>query len=72
MEQVDAYKHNVGKEPERLPDDHPDAWQWSYKGTKGEREQLPELLGWVDETPAALIEGQASLDFVNGDSEKAA
>lgn len=39
------YEDNVGKPPANLPDDHPDKWQWEYRGTKAERELLLERLG---------------------------
>jgi hypothetical protein len=33
------YEEEVG-EIRNLPDGHPDAWMWSYKGTSLERERL--------------------------------
>lgn len=38
------YRAEVG-DPRNLPDDHPDKWQWDYRGTKAERETLLERLG---------------------------
>lgn len=35
-----AYEENVGKPPQNLPEDHPDLWQWRYRGTKVERDAL--------------------------------
>lgn len=57
-----AYQRQVGKEPGRLPEDHPDAWQWEYRGTKAERDSLRREMGLdvVDE-PAPVIEGQEEL-----------
>lgn len=59
--EVESYKASVGKEPARLPDDHPDAWQWDYRGTKKEREELAERFGWLDEEPPPVIDGQTDL-----------
>lgn len=58
---VERYRETVGKEPGRLPDDHPDAWQWDYRGTKAEREELAERFGWMEEEPPPVIEGQTDL-----------
>lgn len=43
-QQVAEYVRNVGREPENLPEDHPDRWQWLYRGTRDEREHLLERL----------------------------
>lgn len=43
-QQIAEYVGNVGREPENLPNDHPDLWQWLYRGTKTEREYLLERL----------------------------
>jgi len=61
-EQVSAYERHVGRPPARLPEDHPDAWQWDYRGTPAERERLRGELGLVpdDEAPM-LIEGQEEM-----------
>jgi hypothetical protein len=41
----ERYEEVVGRPPPpRLPDDHPYAWQWEYRGTKDEREELLERL----------------------------
>ena len=41
----ERYEEVVGRPPPpRLPDDHPFAWQWEYRGTKEEREGLLDLL----------------------------
>jgi hypothetical protein len=40
----DRYQSDVGREPSELPEDHPDRWQWDYRGTKDEREGLLERL----------------------------
>jgi hypothetical protein len=61
MRELEAeYEKAMGRRPTRLPDDHPDAWQWDYRGTKEERDQLLELLSQgAPEEPAAE---QTSLD----------
>jgi hypothetical protein len=58
-----AYERNVGHPPRNLPDDHPDRWQWEYRGTKAEREGLLERLGLPveEELPPAVIDGQEEL-----------
>lgn len=58
------YVRNVGREPRNLPEDHPDRWQWEYRGTKEERARLRETLGLDDDTdedPPPVIEGQEEL-----------
>lgn len=35
--------------PRNLPDDHPDRWQWEYRGTRDERETLLERLAGADD-----------------------
>lgn len=41
----DRYEEVVRRPPPPgLPDDHPDAWQWKYRGTKDEREELLDRL----------------------------
>lgn len=45
-----AYVEALGREPRNLPSDHPDLWQWLYKGTKAERYELLEKL--MDLEPA--------------------
>lgn len=46
-ELVVAYREQVGREPGRLADDHPECWQWEYRGRADERETLLERLGGV-------------------------
>ena len=55
----ERYLAEVGKEPAVLPPDHPDLWQWEYRGTRAEREELAERVRLTEEP--ALIEGQESL-----------
>lgn len=43
-QQIEEYIGNVGREPENLPEDHPDRWQWLYRGSREEREHLLERL----------------------------
>ena len=54
----ELYEAEQGRPASRLPDDHPDAWQWSYRGTKAERETL--LASLIEEEPS-VIEGQEQL-----------
>lgn len=61
MTEAERYEANVGRPPTSLPDDHPYKWQWDYRGTKKEREQLPELLGWEDEGEPVVIDGQEEM-----------
>jgi hypothetical protein len=58
---VSEYTRNVGHEPRNLPDDHPDAWQWKYRGTREERQKLSDLFGIPDPDEPVVIEGQESL-----------
>lgn len=49
------YRENLGRDPRNLSDDHPDRWQWEYRGTKAERDELAERLGLrveADEPPS--------------------
>lgn len=57
------YTKSVGHEPRNLPEDHPDLWQWLYRGTPEEKKRLQALLGVLpdlDDEPV-VIEGQESL-----------
>jgi hypothetical protein len=39
------YRLRTGREPvERFSEDHPDRWQWDYRGGSDERETLLERL----------------------------
>lgn len=51
----------MGKEPTRLPDDHPYAWQWEYQGSPGERKELARRLGLNDDEEEVVIDGQGEL-----------
>lgn len=55
------YEKVVGHAPRNLPEDHPDLWQWLYRGTKEDREKLRLFLGIPDEDEPVVIEGQESL-----------
>lgn len=55
------YKRAVGHDPRNLPEEHPDHWQWVYRGTKEDKEKLRLFLGISDEEEAVVIEGQESL-----------
>lgn len=57
----ELYEAELGRPPSRLPDDHPDAWQWSYRGTKIEREAL--LAAFMEDAveESDVIEGQEEL-----------
>jgi hypothetical protein len=58
----ELYVAEKGRPPERLPEDHPDAWQWEYRGSKAEYEDLQGKLGLLKEDGApAKIEGQEEL-----------
>lgn len=61
---VETYIEVVGHEPRNLPEDHPDRWQWLYRGTPKDKEMLKAWLGGVlpdlDDGPV-VIEGQESL-----------
>lgn len=54
------YRAEVGK-PTALPDDHPDAWQWEYTGSKAEREELLERLELGDPEESVVIAGQVDI-----------
>ena len=58
---VREYERSVGHGPQNLPDDHPDHWQWVYRGTKEDKEKLRSLLGIPDEDEPVVIDGQESL-----------
>ncbi len=58
---VQAYTESVGHEPRNLPDDHPDVWQWLYRGTPEEKQRALSLLGLPNEDEAIVIDGQESL-----------
>jgi hypothetical protein len=45
----DRYIAEIG-EPRNLPDDHPDLWQWLYRGLREERESLLAMLAEEDAT----------------------
>ena len=56
--ELERYRAVSGRDPVRLPDDHPDAWQWAYRGTPTEREALLEHLQVKGEVePVALEQG---------------
>lgn len=55
----DDYRDNVGRDPRNLPDDHPDRWQWEFRGTPEERERLRDWLTGND-TPADEIDDPPS------------
>lgn len=59
--ELSRYVAEVGREPGRLPDEHPDAWQWTYRGTPAERKDLAERVALEDATAPALIAGQEEL-----------
>lgn len=54
----ELYIKEMGRHPDRLPEDHPDAWQWEYSRlSREEREQrMAELLNKPPE-----IDGQEQL-----------
>lgn len=54
------YEKEMGRPPTLLPDDHPDRWQWDYRGTKAEREELLDRLDLSDEAPVVL-DGQEEM-----------
>ncbi len=57
-----AYEEAVGHPPRNLDADHPDHWQWVYRGTKEERQKALEMLGLVaDDEQPVLIDGQMEL-----------
>lgn len=41
---VKMYREAAGRDPRNLPEDHPDFWQWAYRGTPQERADLEESL----------------------------
>lgn len=58
----ELYEKEKGRPATRLPEDHPDAWQWEYRGGKAEFEQLQQRLGIVkDDGGPAKIDGQEEL-----------
>lgn len=52
-----AYQQELGREPRNLPEDHPDRWQWEYRGRPEEREGLFECLAGPSER--AVVEQDA-------------
>jgi len=52
-----AYEQDRGYPPQNLSPDHPDLWQWEYRGRPEER---ADLLGRMSEEPISLPE-QGSL-----------
>jgi hypothetical protein len=55
MMMVKRYEKEVG--PVRnLPKDHPYRWQWEYRGTKEEREELLEHLAGKSEEQVAHMQ----------------
>ena len=56
---VEQYIRETGRDPRNLPEDHPDHWQWNYRGTKEEREALATTMGLTEDRP--VIEGQEEL-----------
>lgn len=57
----ERYRQVTGREPARLPEDHPDAWQWEYAGSKADREELLERLALHEEDEPVVIEGQEEM-----------
>ena len=57
------YEENTQRKPvRRFPKEHPDAWQWDYRGGKKERDAMAERLGLLeDEDIPVVIEGQEEL-----------
>jgi len=54
----ELYAKEMGREPvTRFPDD-PD---WTYKGSKGEREELAQRIGIIGDDAPVVIEGQEEL-----------
>jgi hypothetical protein len=48
----ERYVENVGREPGELPEDHPDRWQWEYRGQSPEdRERLANFFQKPVEKP---------------------
>lgn len=63
-DQAARYREELGKEPPKLPDDDPLAWQWDPRlGVRVLRERLADDLGLPDEDegPPPVIPGQESL-----------
>lgn len=56
-----AYEAEMGRPPARLPDDHPYAWQWEYRGTKAEREDMLERLELGKPEEPIVIAGQEEM-----------
>jgi hypothetical protein len=60
--EAELYEAAQGRPPSRLPDDHPDAWQWAYRGGKAEYEERMGELGLLAQTGAPVkIDGQEEL-----------
>jgi hypothetical protein len=60
--EAELYEAAQGRPPSRLPDDHPDAWQWAYRGGKSEFEELQQKLGLVKNDGGPVkIDGQEEL-----------
>lgn len=60
----ERYRDEMGKEPPRLPDDDPLAWQWDPRLTRRDlRDRLADDQAEAgdDDEPPAFIEGQESL-----------
>lgn len=58
----ELYEENTKRKPiRRFPKDHPDAWQWDYRGGKKEKEAMAERLGLLEEDVPPVIEGQEEL-----------
>lgn len=55
----DLYEQEMGGPGPALPEEHPDRWQWEYRGTKGERDELLDRLEL--EEPAAVHAEQEEL-----------
>lgn len=56
------YEEMFGRPSSRLPDDHPDTWQWEYRGGKAEFEELQQKLGLVkDDGGPVKIDGQEEM-----------
>lgn len=57
-ELVDRYRAEVGREPGRSAPDHPDAWQWEYRGSKRDREKLLERMAVSAPAPVRVEQGE--------------
>ena len=55
-----AYEQEQGHLPHNLPAEHPDLWQWEYRGRPDERADLLERLS---EEPISLPEQDALPDL---------